>query len=158
MNVYIYIAHHIRGQWHRPISPQTAKAPFLDSYYCHVTCPTHIRPSCLITNHPQKMFQRHISPFHSWTCPLANRPKILWPTHLSRSKLTYSWFLPLLILWESFWNCWRHLQLLTWTIVKRSAPGISLILVSRPKHMPTAVVVGRAKPHQKTIANITANN
>ena len=57
VNVYIYIAHHIQGQWHSPISPQTARTPFLDIYYCHMTCPTHIRPSCLTTNHPLNMLQ-----------------------------------------------------------------------------------------------------
>ena len=41
INVYTYIAHHLRGQWHSPISPQTAKTPFLGSYSCHVTFQTH---------------------------------------------------------------------------------------------------------------------
>ena len=52
INEYIYIAHHLQGQWHSLISPQTAKTPLLDSYYFPVTCPTHIRYSCLTTNHP----------------------------------------------------------------------------------------------------------
>ena len=58
ISVYIYIEHHIRGQWNSPISPQTVKTPFLDSYICHVTCLPNIRPSCLTTmNHPPKTLQ-----------------------------------------------------------------------------------------------------
>ena len=52
INVYINIAHHLRGQWHSPRSPQTAETPFLDSYYFPVICPTCIRLSCLMMNYP----------------------------------------------------------------------------------------------------------
>ena len=57
IKVYIYIAHHLRGQWHIHISPQTAKSPFLDSY----SCPNTIRPYCLTTNLPLNTVQRHLS-------------------------------------------------------------------------------------------------
>ena len=52
INVDIYIAHNLQGQWHILISTQTAKIPFLDSYSFPVTCTTHIRPSFITTNHP----------------------------------------------------------------------------------------------------------
>ena len=63
IKVYIYIDHHVRGQWYRPISTQTAKTPFLDSCSFHITCPTNIRPYCLMKNHPPITLQRHLSPF-----------------------------------------------------------------------------------------------
>ena len=69
MNVYIYIAHHLQGQWHSLISTQKAKTPFSDSYSCHMTCLNHIRHSCLMTNQYPNTLQRHLSPFHSRTCP-----------------------------------------------------------------------------------------
>ena len=80
------------------------------------------------------------------------------PNHLFRATLTYSWFLPLLICWASLWNCSINLKLLTWTIVKRSDPETALISISRPKYMLTSVVDGRSKPHQPTLANMTAHN
>ena len=61
INVHIYIAHHLQGQWNIPISTQTAKTPFLDSYSFPVTCPTHIRSSCMMNNHPPNTLQRHPS-------------------------------------------------------------------------------------------------
>ena len=35
--------------------------PLLYSYSCHVTCVTHIRPSCLMMNHIPNMLQQHLS-------------------------------------------------------------------------------------------------
>ena len=49
--IYTYIVNHIQGQWHIPISTHTEKPIFLEIYSCHMTCPTHIRPSCLMNNH-----------------------------------------------------------------------------------------------------------
>ena len=72
INVYIYIAHHLQRQWHSLIFPQIEKPPFLDSYYCHMTCTTHIRPSCLTKNRPPNMLQRHLYPLRCQTCPLTN--------------------------------------------------------------------------------------
>ena len=88
INVNIYIVHHLLGKWHSPISPQTGKISFFDSYSFHVTSPTHIRPSFLTTNHPPNTLQGHLSPFHSIICPLTNLSNILWPTHLSCASLT----------------------------------------------------------------------
>ena len=51
-----------------------------------------------------------------------------------------------------------HLQLLTWTIIKISAPETASILMSRTKDILTAVVAGRANPHQPTLAKMAAHN
>ena len=61
INIYIYIAYRLRGQWHSPVSPQTAKKPFLDIYFFPLICPTHIRPSCLTTKHPPNALQGNLS-------------------------------------------------------------------------------------------------
>ena len=51
-----------------------------------------------------------------------------------------------------------HLQLLTWTIINISAPETASILMSRTKDILTAVVAGRANPHQPTLAKMAAHN
>ena len=52
--------------------------------------------------------------------PSLNEPiqDSLWTTHLFWETITRSWVLPFLIRWASFRNCWRHFQILTWTIRK----------------------------------------
>ena len=156
-NQWLHCAPSMRSMAQPDISPDR-KTPFLDSYSCHFIFPTHIRPSFLMTNHLPNTSQRHHSPFHSWTGPSTNQSKILWPTHLSQATHTHSLVFPLLVIWASFWSLWRLLQLLTLAIVNRSSPETALILMSWPKDMLTAVVAGRAKPHQLTLANMTVHN
>ena len=60
-NVYIYIVHHLRGQWHSPISPKTEKIPFFDSYSLPVIFMTHISPSFLMNDRTPNTLQWHLS-------------------------------------------------------------------------------------------------
>ena len=92
INVYIYIAHHIRGQWHILIYPQTVKTPLLERYSFPVTCLTHKSPSCHSTSHPPNTVQWHLSTvLVQDVTQLINMSRCIFHLIVNFSRLTYSW-------------------------------------------------------------------
>ena len=63
IKIYICIVHHLRvngtGQY---LTRQ--RKNFLDIYSCHMTYPTHIRPSFMMTYYSPNILQQNLSPFN----------------------------------------------------------------------------------------------
>ena len=139
VDFYIYIAHHLRGQWHIPISPQTAKTPFLGSYYFPVICPTHIIPSCLTKNHPPNTLQRHLSKVlsHNWLM-LAG---LTFYFIMQFSRLTYSWnkrklwLLSAAQVWIQYLSHWRLSPTFTLTLLVTKTPSWIFCILTFLKSM-----------------------